>query len=107
MSYEPSLAVPRGIYVNVDRVNVGPRVSLVDDVRNLLEAVALVRVAHAMPEDDGERRWDLGFFERFLRWKGEGGSCSKEERQHELHRRAVVRVVVVVVVGGVTRRVLW
>lgn len=94
VSYEPGLAVAGGIYVNVDRVNVCPRVGLVDDVGDLLEAVALVRVAHAMPEDDGERRRDLWLFERFLRWNGEARSCSEEERQHEVHCCAVVMVVV-------------
>jgi hypothetical protein len=77
-------------------VNVCPRVRLVDDVGDLFEAAALIRVAHAMPEDDGQRRRNLWFFERFLRWKGEGGSRSEEERQHELHRHGVVPGVVVV-----------
>lgn len=71
VSEECGAGVAVGIFVEADVVDEGPRVGLVGEVSDAVEAVGGVVVAEAVPDEKGERK---GFGER-----GCEGRCKEEE----------------------------
>jgi len=84
MSHKSGITVARGFLIEVDGVNKGPWIRLVNRLCDLHEAVAVVRIAKTVPEHDGERSRGLGFPGRkgVLRRERKGrGHGSQEERE--------------------------